>query len=98
QAIRIKSDDVEAYATLSAVFYAQENWGGAAQLLSRVVELRPREALPHFVLATCWDHLGNAKEAIVQYNKFLELDDGSHDARYFQARKRRRPPQRRQNK
>src|SRR6266704_1759917 len=96
QAIRIKSDDVEAYATLSAVFYAQENWGRAAQLLSRVIELRPREALPHFVLATCWDHLGNAKEAIVQYNKFLELDDGSNDARSFQARQRARTLERRQ--
>ncbi len=98
QAIRIKSDDVEAYATLSAVFYAQENWGRAAQLLSRVIELRPREALPHFVLATCWDHLGNAKEAIVQYNKFLELDDGSNDARSFQARQRARTLERRQKK
>jgi len=98
QTIRVKSDYVEAYATLSAVFYAQENWGRAAQLLSRVVELRPREALPHFVLATCWDNLGNAKEAIVQYNKFLELDDGSNDARSFQARQRARTLERRLKK
>ena len=98
QAIRVKSDYVEAYATLSAVFYAQENWGRAAQLLSRVVELRPGEALPHFVLATCWDNLGNAKEAIVQYNKFLELDDGSNDARSFQARQRARTLERRLKK
>ncbi len=98
QAIRVKSDDVEAYATLSVVFYAQENWGRAAQLLGRVIELRPREALPHFVLATCWDNLGNAKEAIVQYNKFLELDDGSNDARSFQARQRARTLERRLKK
>ena len=98
QAIRVKSDYVEAYATLSAVFYAQESWGRAAQLLSRLIELRPSEALPHFVLATCWDNLGNAKEAIVHYNKFLELDDGSNDARSFQARQRARTLERRLKK
>jgi len=32
--------------------------------------------------------LGNIKEALVHYNKFLELDDGSNDARSFQARER----------
>ena len=95
QAIRIKSDAVEAYATLAAVFYAQENWARTAQALNRVIELRPREALPHFVLATCLDNLGNAKEAVVQYNKFLELDEGSNDARSFQARQRARTLERR---
>ena len=54
----------------------------------RVIELRPREALAHFVLATCLDELGNAKDAVVHYNKFLELDDGSNDTRSFQARER----------
>ncbi len=98
QAIRIKPDGVEAYATLAAVYYAQEDWARAAQALSRVVELRPREALPHFVLATCLDNLGNAKEAIVQYNKFVELDDGSNDARSFQARQRARTLERRQKR
>jgi tetratricopeptide (TPR) repeat protein len=95
QAIRVKPDLVEAYATLGVIFYAQEDWVRAAQVLTRVTELRPREAVGHFVLATCLDKLGNAKEAIVQYNKFLELDDGSNDARSFQARERGRTLERR---
>lgn len=95
QALRIKSDYAEAYATLGAIFYAQEDWPRATQALTRVVELRPREALPHFVLATCLDNLGNSKEAVVHYNKFLELDDGSNDARSFQARQRARTLERR---
>jgi tetratricopeptide (TPR) repeat protein len=88
QTLRIKADYFEAYGTIAAIFYAQEDWARAAQALSRVIELRPREGLAHFVLATCLDKLGNAKEAIVHYNKFLELDDGSNDARSFQARER----------
>lgn len=95
RAVRIKSDYFQAYATLGVVFYAQEDWQRAAQALTHVVELRPNEALAHFVLATCLDKLGNAKEAIVQYNEFLELDDGSSDARSFQARERSKTLERR---
>jgi Flp pilus assembly protein TadD len=80
---------------MGAIFYAQEDWPHAAQALTRVTELRPREALGHFVLATCLDKLGNAKDALVQYNKFLELDDGSNDTRSFQARERARTLERR---
>jgi tetratricopeptide (TPR) repeat protein len=95
QVIRLKSDHVQAYLTLGVVFYAQQDWNHAAQALGRVIEIRPNEALPHFVLATCLDNLGNAKEAIVQYNKFLELDDGSSDPRSFQARQRAKTLERR---
>lgn len=95
QVLRIKADYFEAYGTMAAIFYAQEDWARAAQALTRVIELRPREALAHFVLATCLDKLGNAKEAVVHYNTFLELDDGSNDARSFQARERARTLDRR---
>ena len=88
QVLRVKADYFEAYGTIAAIFYAQEDWARAAQALMRVIELRPREALAHFVLATCLDKLGNAKDAVVHYNKFLELDDGSNDTRSFQARER----------
>jgi len=88
QVVRIKPDSVEAYATLGTIFYGQQDWARAGQMLARVVELRPQQAVGHFVLATCLDKLGNLKEAAVHYNKFLELDDGSNDARSFQARQR----------
>jgi tetratricopeptide (TPR) repeat protein len=95
EAIRAKPDLVEAYATIGAVFYALEDWAQAARALTYVVQLRPREAVGHFVLATCLDKLGNAKEVVVQYNQFLELDDGSNDPRSFQARERARTLERR---
>jgi len=95
QVLRIKPDYFEAYATISGIFYAQEDWARAADALMRFLEIRPREAVAHFILATCLDKLGNAKDAVVQYNKFLELDDGSNDARSFQARERARTLERR---
>lgn len=88
QVLRIKPDDFETYATISAIFFAQEDWTRAAQALMRMIELRPGEALAHFILATCLDKLGNARQALVHYNEFLKLDDGSNDARSFQARER----------
>jgi tetratricopeptide (TPR) repeat protein len=88
QALRIKPDYFEAYGLISAIFYAQEDWPRAAQALTRLIELRPRDSVAHFVLATCLDKLGNIKEALLHYNKFLELDDGSSDTRSFQARQR----------
>jgi tetratricopeptide (TPR) repeat protein len=88
QVVQIKPDYFEAYGTMGAIFYAQEDWPRATQALMRLVELRPRDAVAHFVLATCLDKLGNAKDALVHYNKFLEFDDGSNDTRSFQARQR----------
>jgi tetratricopeptide (TPR) repeat protein len=93
--LQIKPDDFEAYGTIGAIFYAQEDWARAAQALTRYTQLRPRDAAPYFVLATCFDKLGNVKEAVVHYNKFLQLDDGSNDVRSFQARERARTLERR---
>jgi tetratricopeptide (TPR) repeat protein len=88
QVVQMQPDYFEAYASIGMIFYAQEDWGRAAQALTRLVELRPKEAVAHFVLATCLDKLGNIKEALVHYNQFLQYDDGSNDARSFQARQR----------
>jgi len=60
-----------------------------------LIELRPRDAMAHFVLATCLDNLGNAREAVVHYNKFLEFDDHTSDTRSFQARQRAQTLERR---
>ena len=90
QVVRIKPDYVEAYETVASVFLIQEDWTRAAQVLTRVVELKPTQAINHFVLATCLDKLGNVPDALLHYNKFLEYDDGSSDARSFQARQRAR--------
>jgi tetratricopeptide (TPR) repeat protein len=79
---------VEAYATLGSVRYLQEDWAGAATALLKFLEFKPDHAFSHFVLATCFDKLGNLKEALVHYNRFLALDDGSSDVRSFQARQR----------
>jgi Flp pilus assembly protein TadD len=80
------------------VYFIQEDWARAAQMLSRFVELKPRQAMAHFALGACFDKLGNLKEALLHYNKFLEYDDGSNDPRSFQTRQRVRTLERRLKK
>jgi tetratricopeptide (TPR) repeat protein len=98
QVLRLKSDHVEAYGTLGSVYYSIEDWARAAEALTRFLELKPGQAFAHFVLATCFDKLGRPKDAAVHYNKFLEYDDGSNDARSFQARQRAKTLERRLKK
>lgn len=98
QLLQMRPDYVEAYSTLGSIYYVQEDWPRAAQMLLRFVEMKPRQAFSHFVLATCFDRMGNAKEAAFHYNKFLEFDDGSNDARSFQARQRAKTLERRLKK
>jgi protein O-GlcNAc transferase len=96
--VQLKPDYVEAYGTLGSVYFIQEDWARAAQTLGRFVELKPHQAMAHFALGACLDKLGNLKEALVHYNKFLEYDDGSNDPRSFQTRQRVKTLERRLKK
>lgn len=96
--LQLKPDDGEAYGTLGSVYFIQEDWARAAQMLSRFVEFKPRQAMAHFALGACLDKLGNLKEALLHYNRFLEYDDGSNDPRSFQTRQRVKTLERRLKK
>jgi tetratricopeptide (TPR) repeat protein len=93
--LKLKPDYLEAYGTLGSVYFIQEDWTRAAQMLTRFVELKPMQAVAHFALGACLDKLGNFKDALLHYNKFLEYDDGSNDPRSFQTRQRIRTLERR---
>jgi hypothetical protein len=41
-----------------------------------------------FVRGTCYDKLAQKPEAVAAYQKYLDLDQGSHDTQDFQARQR----------
>ena len=61
-----------------------------SSVIERFIQLKPRDAFAYFMLAACYDRLQKPREALLNYNKFLSLDDGSNDARSFQARQRAR--------
>jgi tetratricopeptide (TPR) repeat protein len=56
--------------------------------LDRLSEREPLKPVAWFVRGTCYDKLGQKPEAIAAYQKYLDLDQGSHDTQDFQARQR----------
>jgi Flp pilus assembly protein TadD len=56
--------------------------------LDRLSAREPLKPVAWFVRGTCYDKLAQKPEAIAAYQKFLDLDQGSHDTQDFQARQR----------
>ena len=79
---------VAGWGTLAAIHYSQEDWVNAGAMLLKYLEIEPDHAPSHFGVATCFDNLGNFQKALLHYNRFIELDDGSNDVRSFQVRQR----------
>jgi tetratricopeptide (TPR) repeat protein len=86
--VAIDPGSIAGWETLGAVYLKQEAWGQAAPSLERHLELRPDSAQSHFGLAVSLDHLEDFQGALMHYNRFIELDDGSNDARSFQVQRR----------
>jgi tetratricopeptide (TPR) repeat protein len=60
----------------------------ALATLDRLSEREPLKPIAWFVRGTCYDKLAKKPEAIAAYQKYLDLDQGSHDTQDFQARQR----------
>ncbi len=88
RAMNIEPGRVEGWGTLAAIYMEREDWQNAGVVLLQYVTLRPDHAPSHFAVALCFDNLGGFERALLHYNRFLELDDGSDDVRSFQVRQR----------
>ncbi len=88
RAVRLDAARHEAWGVLAAIHHRREDWATAGDMLLRYLEIRPDHAPSIFLLATCYDNLGDAEQALLHYNRFISLDDGSDDARSFQVRQR----------
>jgi tetratricopeptide (TPR) repeat protein len=98
QALRINPDDVDALRTLGSSYFFLEDWAHAISMWEHFIQLKPQQALGYFFTAVSYDKMGNVPQALLNYNKFIEFDDGSDDPRSFQVRQRakalgRRPDQ-----
>jgi Flp pilus assembly protein TadD len=60
----------------------------ALSTLDRLSTLEPIKPVAWFLRGSCYDKLGQKREAIAAYQKYLDLDQGSHDTQDFQARQR----------
>jgi len=75
-------ENLEAQFLLAHAYMADGQWAGAAKLLSRIIQAKGTillDYLPslwplaHYDLARCYEQLGQQKEALANYSRFLEL-------------------------
>jgi len=88
RALQLQPDYVECYSNLGSVFLLQEKYPEAIESLNRFRNLRPATAGTYFYLGIAFDKLNDYENAWVNYQKFLELDQGKTDKQGFQAKER----------
>ena len=86
--VRLDPGRESAWGMMGAIYHQLEDFESAVTALDRRIDLLPDDAQSHFMLAVAFDNLQNFESALLHYNKFLELDDGSNDARTFQVQQR----------
>ncbi len=69
-------------------YYLSGNYSQALQTLDLLATRQELTAINWFFRAICCDKLRELKEAAASYQKFLDLDHGSHPDQEFQARQR----------
>jgi len=88
RAMSIEPERVAGWGTLAVIYMEREDWQSAGVMLLQYVTLEPDHAPSHFAVALCFDNLGEFERALMHYNRFIELDDGSDDVQSFQVRQR----------
>lgn len=82
QALQRNSSSEEStilYNKLGGLLYINKNYEDAVKVLSRAVELNPEYSNARFFLGASLAKLGKFDEAIIQFEKILELNKGNKD-------------------
>jgi len=87
-ALKLKPDCPECYSNLGSVFMLAEKYPEAIVALSKFRDARPNISGTYFYLGLAYDKLEDIPNAMSNYQKFLELDQGKSDKQDFQARER----------
>lgn len=88
RALQLKPDYVECYSNLGSIFLLQEKYPEAIGSLNLFKNFRPESAGTYFYLGIAFDKLNDYENAWLNYQKFLELDQGRTDKQGFQAKER----------
>ena len=88
KALEIDSTTVDPLRDLVDAYYLNGDCPDALSTLDRLSTREPLKPVAWFVRGTCYDKLGQSKDAVAAYQKYLDLDQGSHDTQDFQARQR----------
>ncbi len=87
-AVKLKPDFAAAYGDLAAAANANQNYQLELGALDARAKLVPELPIGYFLRATAYDHLRDAKQAALNYHKFLEVANGQYPDQEWQARHR----------
>lgn len=82
---RLDSRSTDTLRDLLAAQFASGNYPAALQGLDLLAQRETPDARAWFVRGVCYDKLGQKKEAIEAYKRFLEINAGQANDEYFQA-------------
>jgi tetratricopeptide (TPR) repeat protein len=86
--VKLKPGWGEAYGGLAAAANENQNYQLAIGALDARAKLLPEPPIGYFLRATAYDHLRDAKDAALNYHKFLEMANGQFPDQEWQARHR----------
>lgn len=89
-AAKQKPDSVQAWNELAGVLITAEQYPQALTALDKVFALGAQTPAHYYLRAISYDHLHVLKDALANYNKFLELSQGKNPDEEFKARQRAR--------
>ncbi len=90
EALRLDSSSNDALRDLVAAEYLSKNYPATLAALNLLDARETPKPGAWFVRATCYDHLGQAKEALDAYQKFLAMNTDQTSNEYFEATGRAR--------
>jgi len=85
EALRLDPSSNDALRDLVAAEYLGKNYPAALAALNLLDARETPKPGAWFVRATCYDHLGQAKEALDAYRKFLAMNTDQTSNEYFEA-------------
>lgn len=85
EALRLDASSTDALRDLVAAEYLGKNYPATLVAINLLATRETPKPGAWFVRATCYDHLGRAKEALDAYRKFLAMNTDQTSNEYFEA-------------
>ncbi len=88
KALQLNPTDTDPLRDLVDAYYLGGDCPSTLRTLDSLSQREPLKPIAWFVRGSCYDTLGQKKDAVAAYQKYLDLDQGRHDTQDFQAQQR----------
>jgi Flp pilus assembly protein TadD len=86
--LQLSPNSIDALRDLISAEYLQKDFAQALAALDRLAQREAPNASMWFLRGSCYDHMGQAQEALDAYQKFLTMNTDTNSNPYFEATQR----------